>query len=624
MALTDLPAPPVAMDCPADQLLEGPDHFRVSQDTNGYLSGCFRVSAIQPGEYTVGLASGWSKQGALPSQNGAVGITLNPASGPAGTVIIITGYVQGGPSAETAATDESVKHAMVCIGCPGLEEYVDVTWSSAGHFAIQARIPAVPWLGTAGPVPLKQGALQVGIQCLQPEKNESGCAGRVQGMAAFTVSGPTPAACLSGKPCAWLRLSPDSATPGSLVRVQGWAPLTEVIGTPMGYDLQLRHGLFNEGPSPLPKAPGGSVIILAPTSFTALAGPDWASLGPIHPTNVQFSGDAPFATDPSNAQHMAFCAAHGIKMTWNGGRTWSSISLQGAVRVANGMGFAPLPLDGGLPSCDSVTVDPHHPASLFVRFGAMKVNEGIPPVYSIGLVSPDSGTTWKPAPVPSGLAAESFGGYRYENAVKAYFVASVPGFMTPPGRLMVEQTTDGGRTWVPSSPSCPATGPCVALTGVWNNNCAKFPTPELIEFSADKGKTWSAPDWPRSLDACDSDELVTDGADRILAVSGRDEFHIRASSDGGKNWSAVLLPSLASDSIWQMFNDLHLLPDGSLLAAYGNTWSLLQPARTTWCSVSGPLSAANVWGRTQIIGDRLWWISSDATPRSLAISAIHC
>jgi hypothetical protein len=409
------------------------------------------------------------------------------------------------------------------------------------------------------------------------------------------------------------------------VQVQGWAPLTEVIGTPFGYYLQLRQGLFNEGPSPLAKAPGGSVIILAPTSFTALAGPDWASLGPIHPTNIQSSGDAPFATDPSNAQHLAFCAAHGISATWNGGRTWSSISLQRAVGVFNGMGFAPLPFDGGLPSCTSVTIDPHHPASLFVRFGVQKLNEGIPPLYYIGLVSADGGATWKPVPVPSGQAAERFGGYRYENAVKAYFVANVPGaLMTPPGSLAVEQTTDGGRTWVSSSPSCPTTGPCVVLAGVWDNNCAKFAAPELIEYSADNGKTWLVPDWPRFLDACNSDELVADAAHRVLALSGREEFHIIVSSDGGKNWSGVMLPSLASDSTWQMFNDLQLLRDGSLLAFDGITWSLLQPARTSWCTVAGALSSANVWGRTQIIGDQLWWIGSDGTPRNVAISAIHC
>ena len=166
--------------------------------------------------------------------------------------------------------------------------------------------------------------------------------------------------------------------------------------------------------------------------------------------------------------------------------------------------------------------------------------------------------------------------------------------------------------------------PCVALTGVWDNNCAKFAAPELIEFSPDKGKTWSFPDWPRSLDACDSDQLVADTTHRVLAVSGREEFHIRVSSDGGKNWSAVVLPSLASDAVWQMFNDLELLPNGSLLALHDTSWSLLQPAGTSWCSVSGPLTSAGVWGRTQIIGDHLWWINSDATPRNVAITAIHC
>src|SRR5207253_7909853 len=98
-ALTDLPAAPADADCPADQLLEGPDRFHVSQDSNGYLSGCFRVQAMEPAGYTVGLADWSSKGGAAPSQNRAVDLKVNPTSGPAGTVIAITGYLQGGPSA---------------------------------------------------------------------------------------------------------------------------------------------------------------------------------------------------------------------------------------------------------------------------------------------------------------------------------------------------------------------------------------------------------------------------------------------------------------------------------------------------------------------------------------------
>src|SRR3982074_3027533 len=107
MALTNLPAAPALAECPADQLLEGPENFHVNQDTSGYLSGCFRVRAMQSGGYTVGLTSWSSKGGAAPSQNRAVSLKVSPASGAAGTVITITGYLPGGPSAETAATNES-------------------------------------------------------------------------------------------------------------------------------------------------------------------------------------------------------------------------------------------------------------------------------------------------------------------------------------------------------------------------------------------------------------------------------------------------------------------------------------------------------------------------------------
>ena len=56
--------------------------------------------------------------------------------------------------------------------------------------------------------------------------------------------------------------------------------------------------------------------------------------------------------------------------------------------------------------------------------------------------------------------------------------------------------------------------------------------PELIEFSADHGKTWLAPAWPRFLDSCYSDELVADAAHRVnTLLAWRDAAKLKALAD---------------------------------------------------------------------------------------------
>lgn len=623
--LTELPAAPIAAACPTGGLPDGPDIFHVSQDLNGYLSGCFRVTTIPPGNYVVSFEGPAGKPSGVLQQSGRLPLTLTPASGRPGSTLLISGTLPGGPSAETAANNDSVQHAEVCIGCPGLEESADVTWSTAGRFSIKAQIPAIPWMGPAGPVPLRSGVIPVGVQCLGPaETGSAGCSGRIQGTVPFTVTGPTPGACLSNKPCAWLRLTPASASPGDVVQVEGWAPLSEVIGVPFGYYLHLSPGPLPPSPSPLAKAHGALIGFFAPASFAVQPGPQWASLGVLRPVNVEQSGDVPIATDPSNPLHLAYCNSNGIAVTWNGGRSWSTIPLQRANLVANRMGFQLLPINGGPPNCTTVTFDPRHPASLFGRFPAEKINEGIPPVYSIGLVSLDGGASWRPVPVPSGQQPEQFGGFREEGPIKAYFAAVGGGFVNLPAPS-VEQTVDGGRTWTASKPSCPAAGACVTFAGVWDNNCAKFPAPELILYSLDKGKTWSVPQSPGSLDACGTDRLLTTADGRAVAISGRDEFHVLVSRDGGVTWSPILLPVIESDTSYDQFLDLELLPNGALLGFYGNGWALLPAGGRAWCSASGSLTRIASGAPTQIIGNRLWWIAQGGGPaESIALNAVGC
>src|SRR5262249_40818722 len=85
-----------------------------------------------------------------------------------------------------------------------------------------------------------------------------------------------------------------------------------------------------------------------------------------------------------------------------------------------------------------------------------------PPTFWDVFVTSDAGCTWRALPAPSGAQLDhvQFGGFQVtDRAVQALFTA--PGTSPEPPPALVEQTLDGGRSWLTATLTCPATGPCV-------------------------------------------------------------------------------------------------------------------------------------------------------------------
>src|SRR5919197_4670670 len=110
---------------------------------------------------------------ALPATASGAWITLSPRTGLPGTVVRISGFLPGGPSAAQAQKMISFNYGYVCwAACPGGLTYggVPVQWSrtQAGHFTMQFTVPHVPWLGADGPHSLAPGSYTIGVQCIGP------------------------------------------------------------------------------------------------------------------------------------------------------------------------------------------------------------------------------------------------------------------------------------------------------------------------------------------------------------------------------------------------------------------------------------------------------------------------
>src|SRR5205823_13420695 len=78
-------------------------------------------------------------------------ITLAPKTGLPGTVVQISGFLPGGPTAAQAQANTSFGYGHICwAACPGGLTYggVPVQWSrtQAGQFTLQFTVPPVPVL----------------------------------------------------------------------------------------------------------------------------------------------------------------------------------------------------------------------------------------------------------------------------------------------------------------------------------------------------------------------------------------------------------------------------------------------------------------------------------------------
>jgi photosystem II stability/assembly factor-like uncharacterized protein len=600
-------------------------------------------------------------------------ISLSPDSGAPGTSLEIQGSLPGGPTAGEVNPTDPAAMANVCWqGCLTgfVQEGLPVAWSAdqPGHFKLQFTIPAIPWLATDGPHALIPGDYTLSLQCLGQELK--GCGLREgSASAVFHLQGPAPQKCQPGQPCSELSFSPSSATPGTQVQVTGWAPLDQIIGEqPFGYNLailpqgegsqpaqigQIQQDLNGNisgsftvpdqipGVGPLQPGkynlalqalrPSGQPVLQAMTSFEINSALSWSSLSLGLPLWIQPSANLispEVSVDSGDAQRLAYCIPNAIRLSKDGGKTWTSIPTQGATKaVGSQYTFFSQGDNTGQVQCLSVTLDAAHPDSFYAVFETANKSYGAPPVFFMGFVTRDKGKTWKAAPAPSQKMNESFGGFWSDRkgTVQALYNEN-PGGPDQAPTVNVEQTSDGGKTWAQGRLICPTSGPCLRWGAAPGAITGMGASPQWLYYSSDGGKTWTSPGLSVEIWMVTPGELVASSDKEGILISSAGDFPLRVSQDGGQTWQVVSLPSLpGNDNSGPLFNGLQALPDGSLLAQSSDqTWFRLSPGAQNWC----PLGKVNLPGsgeRMRASGSNLWWLSTEGNKlEETPLSSLTC
>ena len=602
------------------------DNLGTTQANDGAFSACLRVGPVAAGSYQI-TARSFSKTAIVGTINPPGSwITLTPPSGPPGTVVAVSAFVPG-----TSPESRRVLYSDLCwASCNALAGTSEIEWSSStpGKFTLHFTVPAAPWFTGTRVTPLRPGRYPVVVPCATTFEKPSGLCTDVGLEGYFELTGGGSGLCQTDANCAVLEASPGKGPPGTLLAVNGWAPLTGLNG---GGFLQMAI----EGHPPQSKLGSSLPPPIASMPFVVNAAPALASLPAMHPVTIQRTGMDPIGVDPGNSRRFAYCGNGAIKLTTNAGSTWSTISLAG-VRAASAPTNYPIPgsFTASPLTCTSVALDSRYPATLYAVFSAVPRNSGPPPFYFVAYVTRNSGRTWQPVPVPAKSEMGRFGGFRVSPAgVQALFWSQATTDSSQPPAFLVEQTTDGGRTWPASSLRCPLSGPCIGLGPQDNGRCMAVGEWQAIEISTDGGQSWTSPGWPARLGACTTSELVGLDSNGMVAVDQMGAHTLTWSSDGGSSWEDVALPLLpgADADPGNAQGSLQILPDGRLLVA-GSRWYLLGSGATAWCPVAAaPQISGGEWSASpRLIGDRLFWSDPTAgaavgvTLRSFAISAVHC
>src|SRR5439155_689912 len=260
-------------------------------------------------------------------------------------------------------------------------------------------VPAAPWFTGTRVRPLRPGRYPVVVPCATTFEKPSGLCTDVGLEGYFELTGGGSGLCQTDANCAVLEASPGKGPPGTLLAVNGWAPLTGLNG---GGFLQMAI----EGHPPQSKLGSSLPPPIASMPFSVTAAPAWAGLPVIHPVTM---------------------------------------------------------------------------------------------------------------PAKSGMGR--FGGFRASTAgVQALFWSQPTTDTSQPPAFLVEQTTDGGRTWPAASLRCPVSGPCIGLGPQDNGRCMAVGEWQAIEISTDGGQSWTSPGWPGRLGACTTSELVGLDSNGMVAV----------------------------------------------------------------------------------------------------------
>jgi hypothetical protein len=512
-----------------------------------------------------------------------------------------------------------------------------------------------------------------------------------QATATFHLTGGAVAArplrCAGGAPCAHLTLQPARAAAGTRVTLTGWAPLTPVIGGPVGYQLVLSPGTaplaaVSQGLSGalsatfvVPYTVGANHVVaagphtlslqytfaagagrparavsVASASLTVEPAPTWSSLGDFHPLWIEasqpISGAVVRAASVASGP-VAVCApGGGIRWTADGGKTWAEVPTASVVAVAARTQYVFQPGPGGqapVPACASVLADARHPGSFYATFDLVAPPcDCAPPDIAAGYVTTDGGAQWRAVPPPPGFTAGDFGGFQVRgDAVQAlYASARLPrgGQAAPMG---VMQTTDGGTIWTPAALGCPGSGPCVRLGARASNiNACMAEIGRSLLGSSDGGATWRA---LRTINECGpgAAQVAAIRPSALLILGGglpgpggpSTSVPLQLSRDGGATWSVVALPPLPGAAAQGGGSPvpITLLPDGAIAAVQGAAVELLAPGAAAWCpaaEVSPPAGA----GGPAVAGGLYWWTwvaprtggSVRVAPGGVPVSALRC
>lgn len=632
-------------------------NYGLSQSMTGAISSCLRVSATPPGAYSIVLNEIVTAKGQAASAKGLpvplgsaaspkVKLNISPTSGKPGTRVSVTGTL-------SSPLAKELTHANLCWdSCRRGLQYSGVTlkWLSPTTFETSLVIPGAPWV-SADPVkisPLTSGSYPISIQCLGIIR---GCGlGSSEGTATFHLSVPSGynSWCRTSADCAHLSANPKISLPGDVIKVTGYAPLLSVIGSdhPYVYQLQVNKG-SPKGPQVVIKNKSSLKGSLTYVDFghagLGIKAPQaFASLGKLDPLAITTAGLSPISSDPSGPGQIDWCSQGTINVLGPEGTKTVSTAPVGALLKQLGFGLVGTP--GSPANCTAVASNGTGviPKVVVAAF-SVAPQKYAPPVADVALMTKDGGATWLPVPVPSGASMDGFGGFRYQgNSLEVLFrrhnsvSMSVSLYTTP----LVEATSDGGNSWSSVNLACPKRGPCVTFGLFTDGNCAgAFGSNQSLIYSTDNGQSWLQSHWPQIVRTCSESQLAAFPNGQELLLESDSQYLLRLSSNGGRTWSDISVPSLGGMQPGYGFGrggaNLTMLPSGSLLVTgqHGKShgWELLRPRASKWCRVRGLASGLQhsaIYGYMYVIGNKLWWFTASNNPvpsvNQVNIGSIHC
>jgi hypothetical protein len=576
----------------------------------GTFSDCLQIPVLAPGRYTLELVGNYIAFPPAPTSTVAPAgatMTLTPPSGAPGTIVHVTGVYPGGPPPSTSPGSVS----LCWGGCrTGLVVGMSIAWSAGGHFSGTFEVPTDPWIGPDGIVVPRSGPVSVGIECFSMEPSPL-CFGVSDASATFQLVASGPQRCETVATCASLAVTPaETVEAGEIVQASGWMP------TPTLPDSEGQFTLVWATQTATPSlttrvgpAPGGLIddFLLADVPLTVVPNPAWSTLVGPRPALIQANAIGNLQSDPTNDADLALCTGAEVQVSRTAGASWQDMPVTGAIGVSSASG------------CQGAWIDRDHPASAWVA-GEVPTSPDNTASGYVGSYTTNRGASWQTVPVPPGVSATSFGGFRVSgDVVQALFTNFS---VTPAPGLSVVQTADGGLTWHAASLACPATGPCVTWGPAAPGNCAAQGAGQSVLTSDDGGATWQDNINPAAWSSiCSAAYLVSLRSGQVLLLSGgyRSPFGPMLSNDGGRTWTVVALPTLVSTdpiAAGPVSPSVLLLPNGTLLGfGYGGSpGAALAPGRSSWCSVAAAgLGDPGSVQRYEVIGSALWWTAEEGT-----------